>query len=126
MKFKIMPGRFAICQLPAGSPVPAWATTTAGAFASVTATPEELSIVCDESAVSENVKAEKGFACFHLAGPFPLDSVGILREFLEPLSGAGVPIFAISTFNTDFVLVPEAKKALALKALQQAGHELLP
>jgi hypothetical protein len=124
MKFKIIPGRFAVCQLPAGSPVPAWAT--AGAFASVTATPEELSIVCEESAAPAGVKAEKGFACFQLAGPFPLDSVGILRDFLEPLSAAGVPIFAVSTFNTDFVLVPDAKKALALELLQGAGHELLP
>jgi hypothetical protein len=125
MKFKIIPGQFAICQLPAGSSVPAWATATPGAFSSVTVTPEELSIVCEESVVPEGVKAEKGFACLRLAGPFQLDSVGILREFLEPLSAAGVPIFAVSTFNTDLVLVPEAKKALALKALQQAGHELL-
>ncbi|MBZ5532260.1 MAG: ACT domain-containing protein [Acidobacteriia bacterium] len=125
MKFKIIPGRFAICQLPAGSAVPAWATATPGAFASVTATLEELSIVCEESAAPEGIKSQKGFVCLQLEGPFPLDSVGILREFLEPLSAAGVPIFAISTFNTDFVLVPEAKKALALNALQQAGHDLL-
>ncbi|MFI5106234.1 MAG: ACT domain-containing protein, partial [Terriglobales bacterium] len=125
--FKIIPGRFAICQLPAGSPVAAWATATlkTGGFSSVTASPEELSIVCEESAVAEGTKSQKDFVCFQLAGPFPLDSVGILREFLEPLSAAGVPIFAVSTFNTDFVLVPEAKKALALKALRQAGHDLL-
>lgn len=125
MKFKTIPGRFAICQLPAVSPAPAWATSTTGEFSSVTTTPEELSIVCAESVVPEGSKAQKNFVCFQLEGPFPLDSVGILRQFLEPLSSAGVPIFAVSTFNTDFVLVHAEKKDLALEVLKRAGHELV-
>lgn len=125
VKFKTIPGRYAICQLTAGLPVPAWAISTTGAFCSVTATPEELSIVVAESVVPEGTKAQKNFICFQLEGPFSLDSVGILRQFLEPLSGAGVPIFAVSTFNTDFVLVHAEKKDLALEVLKRAGHELV-
>jgi hypothetical protein len=125
MRFKVIAGRFSICQLPAGSPTPLWAMTMPGVFSSVTATPEELSIVCEESLVPEGAKAQRGFACFQLEGPFPLDSVGILQKFLEPLVQAGIPIFAVATFNTDFILVPEERKALALEVLQRAGHELL-
>jgi hypothetical protein len=125
LKFRIIAGSFAICQLPAGSPVPSWATAAAGAFVSVTSAPEELSIVCDESAVPAGTKAQRGFACFQLEGPFPLDSIGILRQFLEPLSSAGVAIFAVSTFNTDFVLVHAKQKDLALDVLTRAGHHLV-
>jgi uncharacterized protein len=125
LKFKIVPGSYAICQLAAGSSVPAWADPAKSLFWSVTSTAEELSIVCAESAVPEGTKAQTGFACLQLEGPFPLDSIGILRQFLEPLSGAGVAIFAVSTFNTDFVLVHGCQKDLALDVLQRAGHELI-
>ena len=123
LKFKILPGRFAICQLPAGSAVPDWAT--AGEFWSVSAAPEELSIVCPESAVPAGAKVQHGFVCFQLEGPFPLDSIGILRQFLDPLAGAGVAIFAVSTFNTDFVLVHSRQKDLAVDVLTRAGHKLV-
>lgn len=123
MRFKVIPGQFAIAQLPAGSAVPAWATQ--GAFSSVTATTEELSVVCEESAVPEGTTAQKGFACLQLEGPFPLDSVGILHKFLGPLVRERIPIFAISTFNTDFILIHAERKKLALEVLQRAGNELI-
>ncbi len=103
--------------------MPAWATQ--GAFSSVTATTEELSVVCEESAVPEGTTAQKGFACLQLEGPFPLDSVGILHKFLGPLVRERIPIFAISTFNTDFILIHAERKKLALEVLQRAGNELI-
>jgi hypothetical protein len=123
MRFKVVSGQFAIAQLPAGSPVPTWANH--GAFSSVTATPEELSIVCQESAVPEGTTAQRGFTCLQLEGPFPLDSVGILHKFLGPLVKERIPIFAISTFNTDFILIHAERKKLALEVLQRAGNELV-
>lgn len=119
----MIPGQFAIAQLPAGSPIPTWATQ--GAFSSVTATPEELSVVCEESAVPDGTIAQKGFICLQLEGPFPLDSVGILHKFLGPLVKERTPIFAVSTFNTDFILIHAERKKLALEVLQRAGNELI-
>ena len=93
-----------------------------GSFYSITRTLEELSIVCPESAVPEATRCEKGWACLQLAGPFDFALTGILEAFLRPLAEARVPIFALSTFDTDWVLIPAAREADALRALAAAGH----
>ena len=123
MRFKIHPGRFALCQLPAGTKAPAWAFT--GGFHSVTATPEEVSIICDQQAVPEGVKTQQGYVLLEIEGPFDFNAIGILQSFLTPLAQERVPIFAVSTYNTDFVLVHEEFEQRALEALKRAGYELV-
>ena len=113
-------GEFAVCRLDAGQAVPAWALQAE--FCSVTRTPAELSIVCPATAVPEGVRAEKGWALLELAGPFPFELTGVLESVLRPLAEAGVPIFALSTFDTDWLLVPGGKLAMAVQALRSAGH----
>jgi hypothetical protein len=61
-----------------------------------------------------------------LEGPFAFSQTGILLSFIEPLSANGVPIFAISTYDTDYVLIQEEYAGMGISALQQAGHELWP
>ena len=126
LKFRRLPGRFAVCQLPADAPVPDWATS--GAFVSITRSEDELSIVCPGDNVpagpAGNVKAEHGWMCFKLEGPFPFAQTGVLASFIDPLAEQGVPIFAISTYDTDYVLVQESYAAIALATLRGAGHEL--
>lgn len=121
MRFRTHPGRFALCQLPAGTPAPEWAF--AGGFHSVTVTPEEVSIICAQSSVSEGVKTQRGYVLLEIEGPFDFNAIGILRSFLTPLAQAQIPIFAVSTYNTDFVLVHEEFEQRALEALKQAGYE---
>ena len=121
MRFKTCAGRFAICQLAPQSAIPRWATS--GEFHSVTVTPAEVSIICAESAVPANVKAQRGFVAYEIEGPFDFDAIGVLESFLRPLAQARIPIFAISTYNTDTILVQEQFAARAGEALQQAGHE---
>ena len=91
----------------------------------ITRTTEELSIVCPVSQAPQNAKCELPWICFKLEGPFPFSLTGVLASVIDPLAQSGIPIFAISTFDTDYVLVKEEFAESALKTLQAAGHELI-
>jgi hypothetical protein len=123
LRFRQLPGSFAVCRLPANSPLPELSATSG--FTSVTRTGEELSIVCPEHEAPSNAKCEAPWVCFGLEGPFPFGLTGILASVIDPLAAAGVPIFAVATFDTDYVLVKEEHAARALEALRAAGHELI-
>ncbi|MBN9659825.1 MAG: ACT domain-containing protein [Acidobacteria bacterium] len=120
LKFRHLQGVWAVCRLEAAAPIPDWADR--GRFISITRTPEELSVVCPADQVPDGIRAQAGWACLQLAGPFDFALTGILASFLLPLAEAEVPIFALSTFDTDWVLIPEQHLARALDALQAAGH----
>jgi hypothetical protein len=123
LKFCQLPTPYAICQLPATDPIPDW--TTLGEFTSITRTPAELSIVCPESNLPAGIKADRGWICLQLQGPFPFSETGILSSFLAPLSANAIPIFAISTYETDYVLIQQPLLGKALETLRHAGHVLL-
>lgn len=91
-------------------------------FASITRTDEELSIVCPVDLAPENAKCESPWTCFKLEGPFPFALTGVLASFLDPLAERGIPIFAVSTFGTDYILVKEEHSAAALDTLIKSGH----
>lgn len=121
---ELLPGRFAVCRLAADAAVPAWAM--AAAFSSVTRTHDELSIVCEEDRVPVDAKREGGWRCLKLEGPLDLSLTGVLASLLRPLADAGVPIFALSTYDTDYVLVRDGQLEDAIAALRQAGHRVEP
>jgi uncharacterized protein len=123
LRFRFIAGKFAVCRFAADAPSPAW--SVGGPFLSITRTAEELSIVCLSETVPANVKAERDWTCFKLEGPFPFQETGILAAFIGPLAENGIPIFAISTFDTDYVLIKEDFVGMALSVLAGAGHELL-
>jgi hypothetical protein len=121
MRLTILPGRFAVCRLGPQEPVPA-GIADAG-FVSVTRTADELSIVCVEALAPEGGRTEKGWKCLAVQGPIPFTATGILSSLLAPLAQAAVGIFAISTYDTDYVLLKEAQLGEAVAALKEAGHE---
>jgi uncharacterized protein len=110
-----------VCQLAADSPVPSWAQE--GGFFCVTRSTGELSVVCEEHRVPEGVRVERGWVALKLEGPFPFSMTGVLASFVEPLAEAKIPIFAISTFDTDYVLVKREDLERAARALSAAGHQ---
>lgn len=118
-RLALLPQRLAVCRLAPDAPIPQWAS---GSFVAITRTPRELSIVCDESAVPDGVRRATGFRAFEVAGPLDFSEVGVLASLAQPLADAGVSLFAISTFDTDYVLVREADVDRAAKALAAAGH----
>lgn len=124
LKYEWLRDMYAIVKLPPDAAVPEWAHT--GVFTSVTRTPDELSIVCPEQNVPLEIASGSRWFCYKLVGPFPFDQVGVLESFIGPLAEAGVPIFTISTYDTDYVLVQEQYSGVTQSTLQNAGHELWP
>ncbi len=113
----------AVTRLGAGTTVPGWAADARG-FTCVTRTHDELSIVVPQDAVPTGVPAEGPFASFRVAGTLPFGLVGILASLVDPLAAAGIAIFAVSTYDTDWILVPAAHAAGARAALEAAGHHI--
>ncbi len=124
LKYRWLSGPYAIVRLAPDAPVPDWATK--GEFTSITRTAEELSIVCPADNLPPDVNSPHHWICLKLEGPFPFSQTGILLSFIQPLSNNGVPIFAISTYDTDYVLIQEEHVGQAMEALREAGHELWP
>ena len=112
-----------MCRLPAGSPLPPW-ISKASAFLTVSRTPEELSITADQQAVPSEAKCERDYRPIRVRGTLPTNLVGILVAIADPLAAAGISIFAISTYDTDYVLVKAADLERAIAALEGAGHEV--
>lgn len=118
----LLPGRYAVCRLPHDSPTPDIPT---GKLLSVTWTDDELSIICPEEHVPEGAVAFLGYRCLKLQGPFPADSVGILSSILRPLADGKIPIMAFSTYNTDYVMVPEVHLDNTVRVLRETGFVLI-
>jgi len=123
LKFRPLPGFYAIVRLAHDAAIPEWATK--GEFTSVTRTADELSIVCPAENLPPDLSSPHRWICLKLEGPFAFSETGVLASFIEPLSASGVPIFAISTYDTDYVLVQEEFAEKAVDALGKGGHERL-
>jgi hypothetical protein len=100
--------------------VPTWATTRG--FCSITRTAEELSVICLQSPVPDGVKCELDWRCFKLEGPIPFTTVGVLASLVKPLADAGISVLAISTYDTDYVLVKAADLGRAENTWRQYGR----
>jgi len=114
--------RFAICRLDANADIPPWAVGYA--FFSITRTPEELSIVCPVSVVPPEVLADRGWRALKVRGPLDFGMVGVLSTLIAPLARAGISIFALSTYDTDYLLVKEQAWSQTIAALREAGHTI--
>jgi uncharacterized protein len=121
LKFRLLTGSYAIVRLASDALVPDWATK--GEFTSVSRTAEELSVVCSTDNLPPEVHSPHRWICLKLEGPFPFSQTGVLLSFIEPLSEKNIPIFAISTYDTDYVLIQE-EFISGLALLREAGHEL--
>ena len=122
LRLRVGPDTFAICRLDVSAPIPDWAT--AGAIFSITRTAEELSIVCEQALVPNDIRSERDWRCLQVAGPLPFAMVGVLASLAQPLAEAKISVFAVSTFDTDYLLVKALHLAQAIEALQQFGHAI--
>src|SRR5262245_54261443 len=112
----LLDGTFTVCRLAPGDPLPAWARD--GSFYSISRTADELSVVCRQEAVPEGIRCERGWRCLRVAGTLDFALVGVLASLLDPLARAGVSVFVVSTFDTDFLLVKEGTLGAAIDALE--------
>lgn len=123
LQLMVVESHLAVCRLEPGADVPTW-VDHAGEFLSITRTLDELSIVCASDAVPEGVQMEGPWRAFKVRGPIVMTLIGVVASLANPLADAGIPIFAISTFDTDYVLVHEPDFDAAVAALSDAGHIL--
>jgi hypothetical protein len=122
LRLVLMDEPMAICRLGPSDAPPAWAA--ASRWWSMTRTDDELSIVCTEAAVPPDVAASRGWRLLRFEGPLPLDQTGILASVTGPLAMARVSVFAVATFDTDYLLIPAAQRHAAIAALEAAGHSI--
>jgi hypothetical protein len=115
-------GAYAVCRLDADAPLPVGLAR--GPFLSITRTAEELSLVCREEAVPEGARCERGWRCLRVAGTLDFALVGVLATLLSPLADAGVSVFAVSSFDTDYLLIKQADFRRAAEVLRRAGHAI--
>lgn len=122
----LLPGRLAITRLAPDAPLPAWAFHAESRFHSVTRTADELSVVTAEDDLPPAAweAARRGWRALRLAGPVPFELTGVIAGLTAPLAAAGVPVFVISTWDTDLVLVEEPRLDAARAALGAAGYEV--
>ncbi len=119
MNLELLSEPLAVCRLPADADLPTW---LGGAFQSVTRTPEELSVVCEAQRVPGPLQAERDWRCFRVSETLAFHLTGVLAALTTPLAGAGISIFALSTFDTDYLLVKSSVLDDAIRVLEGEGH----
>jgi hypothetical protein len=123
LPLELLPDTLAVCRLAPDAAVPGWAQSS-HRFLTISRTGEELSITAVQAGVPDGVRCERDYRALRVRGPLPLDLIGILASIADPLAAAGLSIFAISTFDTDYVLVKSKDLTAALAALERAGHRV--
>jgi len=118
----LLSDELAVCRLPVDAAVPNWAWS--GELTSITSSDDELSVVCAADPVPDDVQHTAGWRALKVRGPLDFSLVGILAGLSSTLADAGVSIFAISTYDTDYILVRDEQLDAAVEALQEAGYEV--
>ncbi|MFF5081991.1 ACT domain-containing protein [Actinoplanes sp. CA-054009] len=122
----LLPGEYAVCRLPAGSPIPASLNEGPDekSVISLSWAPEELSIICPSDRVPDGATADTAWRCLRVVGPLDLALTGVLASLIGPLADARVNIVTFSTYTTDYLLVPAVRLTEAMDTLHAAGHRI--
>ncbi|WP_232676083.1 ACT domain-containing protein [Nocardioides sp. R-C-SC26] len=118
------PEKLAVVRLPAGAEIPTWAESSS--IFSITATATETSLVCAGRSVPTKARAIRGLTAFQIAGTIPWEQAGVLAGILAPLAEEGISAFTLSTFDTDWILVPQQHAERAAQAWRRAGQAVEP
>ncbi len=116
---------FAVCRLPSDAQIPEWAD--ARPFASIARTHDELSVTCPQHNIPNDVQAERDWRCLKVEGPFDLaGTIGVMAALAVPLAEAGISLFVVSTYDTDYLLLKSTHLTQAIAVLTGAGHTVSP
>lgn len=118
------PEKIAVVRLPPGAEVPDWAESSS--LFSITATALETSLVCAARSVPRKARQAGPFSAFAVRGPLDFALTGVLASLLAPLAAEEVSVFTISTFDTDWILVPAGEADRAAEAWRRSGHVVTP
>ena len=120
---ELLPALMAVARLGPADGLPYWCVQSVPIL-SLTRTPDELSIVCEERLVPDEVRAERGFRALRLKGPIDFAATGVLSAVVAPLADASISVFALATYDTDYVMVRAADLTRATAAWHDAGFEI--
>lgn len=123
LKMKLLKDKYGVCRLDKLELVPSWGIE--GEFYSVTKTEDELSIVCVQESIPHNIKCEKDWRVLKVEGPLDFSLVGILSAISGLMAEKSISIFAISTYDTDYILVKDKDLNKAIKALCDDKYEVI-
>jgi len=118
----VLAHNFAVCKLGPDAAIPPWATE--GEFFSITRTADELSVVCSQDSVPAGIRCERDWRCLRVAGAMPFSVVGVVAGLTAALAEAGISVFVVSTFDTDYLLTKQKDWANALEVLRRAGYAI--
>ena len=120
---RVLPEEYAICRFSPGEEIPSWAFSAISDFVSVSRSRTELSVICAADAVPGALSDGISWRCMHVAGSSGLDEPGVLVSVADPLAAAGISVFVIATYDTDYLLVTDIEAAM--RALRAAGHQVM-
>lgn len=123
IKLQILGGEYGVARLDSSDMMPAWADGSG--FVSISRSDDELSVVCLQSRIPQDVEMDGGWSCLKFQGPFAFNETGVVLSVIEPLSTNGIGIFVVSTFDGDHLLVKSSDLAKARDLLVNAGHSLI-
>jgi hypothetical protein len=122
LTLSLLPDEYAVFKLEPGRDIPEWITHNA--FWSVTKTQNELSIVCPQDQVPEDVKAESGWRILEVEGPLDFSMTGVLSYLTKPLADSQTSVFVLSTYLTDYLLIKSKDIKTVIEVLRAQGHKI--
>ncbi|CDM69866.1 Hypothetical protein CM240_2749 [Clostridium bornimense] len=123
LNMKLLDGKYGVCRLSTDEAVPSWAFK--GEFFSITKTEDELSIVCLEENISEKIKCERNWRILKVEGPLDFSLVGILSKISGLMAKNDISIFAISTYETDYILIKDENIKKAIEVLNEDYYNVI-
>ncbi len=118
----LLPGRMGICRLDREEGWPPWAGS--GVLSSVTRTQAEMTVICQEESVPAGITCNKNWRCLRIGGVLDFSETGILSSLTASLAAEDIPVYALSTYSTDLILIKEEDLSRAVLALSGAGHRV--
>jgi hypothetical protein len=118
----LLPGRMAICRLDPEEETPPWAGSAV--LSSVTRTQAEMTVICQEESVPAGITCNKNWRCLRIGGVLDFSETGILSSLTASLAVEDIPVYALSTYSTDLILIKEEDLSRAVLALSGAGHRV--
>ena len=123
LKLKLLKDMYGVCRLNNNSKIPEWGAK--GEFSSITRTEDELSIVCLQNNIPEGIQCEKSWEVFKIEGPLDFSLIGILSAISSLMAEKGISIFAISTYDTDYILIKDKELNKAIEVLSNDKYEII-
>ena len=120
LQLSLLKDKYGICTLPNTAPIPDWALTQS--LASITRTEKELTIVCRLEILPSQYQSDLNWRCFKIDGSFDLNQIGVIASISSPLADAGISIYVISTYDTDYFLIQEQDLEQTISVLSNSGH----